>query len=66
MRRECPQRERMSVRILRKILFVLVVLFFAFYLITRPEAAAASVRTVFDALGVAAGSIVTFFTTLAS
>lgn len=53
-------------RVLRKILFVLVVLFFAFYLITRPEAAAASVRTVFDALGVAAGSIVTFFTTLAS
>lgn len=49
----------------RKTLFVLVVLFFVFYLVTRPEAAAGSVLTVFDALSSAASSIVTFFTTLA-
>lgn len=52
-------------QIVRKTFFVLVVLFFVFYLITRPEAAAGSVRTVFDALSSAAGSIVTFFTALA-
>jgi hypothetical protein len=53
------------VKFVRKALSVLVVLFIVFYLVTRPEAAAGSVRTVFDALSTAASSIVTFFTALA-
>lgn len=50
----------------KRILFVLVVGFCLFYLINQPEGAAASVRTVFDAVAVAFRSIITFFTTLAS
>ena len=50
----------------KRILAILVVGFFLFYLITQPESAAAAVRTVFAAVGVAFRSIVRFFTSLAS
>jgi len=50
----------------KRILAVLVLGFFLFYLITQPEGAAAAVRTVFSAVGIAFRSIVTFFTSLAS
>jgi len=50
----------------KRILAILVVGFFLFYLITQPESAAAAVRTVFGAVGVAFRSIVRFFTSLAS
>jgi hypothetical protein len=50
----------------KRILAVLVLGFFLFYLITQPEGAAAAVRTVFSAVGTAFRSIVTFFTSLAS
>ena len=50
----------------KRILLVLVVGFFLFYLIQQPEGAAAAVRTVFSAVGVAFQSIVRFFTSLAS
>lgn len=49
----------------KNILFILVVLFFVFYLVTRPVAAAEAVRTVFVAVSGAFSSIVTFFTALA-
>lgn len=52
-------------RWIRKILLALVVLFAVFYLVTRPEDAAAAVRGVFDAVAKAFTSIVTFFTALA-
>jgi hypothetical protein len=50
----------------KRIIFVLVVGFFLFYLISQPESAAAAVQTVFDALATAFRSIVRFFTSLAS
>jgi hypothetical protein len=50
----------------KRILFVLVVGFFLFYLITQPESAAAAVRTVFDAVALAFQAIVRFFTSLAA
>lgn len=53
-------------RWVKRLLFVLVVGFCLFYLINQPEGAAASVRTVFDAVARAVGSIITFFTSLAS
>lgn len=49
----------------RKILLLMVAIFALFYLITRPEDAAASIRTVFAALGRAFSSIIVFFTSLA-
>jgi small-conductance mechanosensitive channel len=49
----------------KRILVVLIVGFFLFYLIQQPEAAAGAVRTVFAAVGVAFQSIVRFFTSLA-
>ncbi|GAA2105760.1 hypothetical protein GCM10009841_24810 [Microlunatus panaciterrae] len=49
----------------KKILLILVVTFAAFYLITRPADAASAVRGVFDAIGSAFSSIMTFFTSLA-
>jgi hypothetical protein len=49
----------------KRILLVLVVGFFLFYLISQPEGAASAVRTVFDALAVAFRAIVRFFTSLA-
>ena len=50
----------------KRILVILVVGFFLFYLIQQPESAAAAVRTVFDAVGVAFQAIVRFFTSLAA
>jgi hypothetical protein len=50
----------------KRILVILVIGFFLFYLITQPEAAAGAVRTVFSAVGVAFRAIVRFFTSLAS
>jgi hypothetical protein len=50
----------------KRILFVLVVGFFLFYLISQPEGAAAAVQTVFDALAVAFQAVVRFFSTLAA
>jgi hypothetical protein len=50
----------------KRILFVLVVGFLLFYLITQPESAAAAVRTVFDAVALAFQSVVRFFTSLAA
>ncbi len=50
----------------KRILAALLVGFFLFYLITNPTGAAAAVRTVFAALGVAFRSIVTFFSSLAA
>ena len=50
----------------KRILFVLVVGFFLFYLITQPESAAGAVRTVFDAVALAFQAIVRFFTSLAA
>jgi hypothetical protein len=49
----------------KKVLVVLLVGFVLFYLIQRPEAAAAAVRTVFDAIGSAFRAIVVFFNSLA-
>jgi hypothetical protein len=53
------------VKWIKKILLALVVLFAVFYLVTRPEDAAAAVRGVAGAVARAFGSIVTFFTALA-
>ena len=52
-------------KFLKKLLFVLVVGFFLFYLINQPERAAAAVRTVFNAVAKAFFSIITFFQSLA-
>ena len=49
----------------KKILFVLVAVFALFYLFSRPEDAAAAVRTAAQALGKAFNSIIVFFTSLA-
>ena len=51
---------------LKRFVFVLVVGFCLFYVVNQPEGAAAAVRTVFLAAGKAFGSIITFFTSLAS
>lgn len=53
-------------RLVRRILLWLAILFVGFYLITRPEEAADAVRTVFIALAGAFRAIITFFTSLAS
>ncbi len=45
----------------KRVLVVLVVGFFLFYLISQPEGAASAVRTVFAAIGLAFRSIVRFF-----
>lgn len=54
------------VRWFKRLLFVVVVGFCLFYLVNQPEGAAGAVRTVFAAVARAFGSIITFFTTLAS
>jgi hypothetical protein len=51
-------------RWVRKILVLLVVTFAVFYLVTRPEDAAAAVRGAFNALAKAFSSIIVFFTSL--
>lgn len=50
---------------LQKVLVIIIAVFALFYLFTRPEAAAAAVRTVFIALSHAFSSVITFFTSLA-
>ena len=50
----------------RRVLAFLVAAFFIFYIITQPEAAAAAVRTVFDAVAYAFQALVRFFTSLAA
>jgi hypothetical protein len=50
----------------KRFVFVLVVGFCLFYVVNQPEGAAAAVRTAFLAVGKAFGSIITFFTSLAS
>ena len=52
-------------RWVRKLVVVLVVTFAVFYLVTRPEDAAAAVRGLFGALSTAFRSIIVFFTSLA-
>jgi hypothetical protein len=51
-------------RWVRKILVLLVVTFAVFYLVTRPEDAAAAVRGAFLALAKAFSAIIVFFTSL--
>jgi len=53
-------------KFVKRLVFVLVVGFCLFYVVNQPEGAAAAVRTVFLAVGRAFGSIITFFTSLAS
>ncbi len=53
-------------RWVKRFLFVVVVGFCLFYVVNQPEGAAAAVRTAFLAMGTAFGSIITFFTSLAS
>jgi hypothetical protein len=50
----------------KRVIVILIVGFFVFYLISQPESAAAAVRTVFNAVAVAFRSIVQFFAALAS
>jgi hypothetical protein len=50
----------------KRVIVFLVAAFFIFYLISNPEGAAAAVRTVFAAVGVAFRAIVRFFTSLAA
>ncbi len=50
---------------LRRLFVVAFAIFALFYLITRPEDAAAAVRNVFVALSQAFNSIIVFFTSLA-
>lgn len=51
---------------IKRIVLVLVVIFALFYLITRPEDAAAAVRGAFTAIWGAFQSLGRFFTSLAS
>ncbi|WP_051138772.1 hypothetical protein [Agromyces italicus] len=55
-----------AVKWVKRIVLGLVVVFAAFYLITRPEDAANAVQGAVDAVFNAAASIGTFFTSLAS
>ena len=50
----------------KRVIVVLLVGFFVFYLISNPEGAASAVQTVFDALATAFRAIVRFFSTLAA
>ena len=53
-------------KFVKRLVFVVVLGFCLFYIVNQPEAAAAAVRTAFLAVGRAFGSIITFFTSLAS
>jgi hypothetical protein len=53
-------------KFVKRLVSVLVVGFCLFYVVNQPEGAAAAVRTAFLAVGDAFGSIITFFTSLAS
>ena len=50
----------------KRVIVILIVGFFLFYLISQPESAASAVRTVFSAVAVAFRAIVRFFSSLAS
>jgi hypothetical protein len=50
----------------KRVLVILAVAFFLFYLISQPESAASAVRTVFAALAVAFRAVVRFFRSLAA
>ena len=52
-------------KLVKRILLILAIGFCLFYLVQQPEGAASAVRTVFEALGRAFRSIITFFTSLA-
>jgi hypothetical protein len=54
------------VKVVKRILLVLVVGFFLFYLINQPQGAASAVRTVFAAVAKAFFSIIAFFQALAT
>jgi hypothetical protein len=49
----------------KRVLVILIVGFFVFYLISQPEGAASAVRTVFNALAVTFRAVVRFFRSLA-
>ena len=51
---------------IKRIIVALVVIFALFYLFTRPEDAAAAVRSAFGAVGKGVDSVMTFFDALAS
>lgn len=55
-----------TVKWVKRIVLGLVVVFAAFYLITRPEDAANAVQGAVDAVFNAGNSVITFFTSLAS
>jgi hypothetical protein len=55
-----------TMKLVKRILLGLVVVFAAFYLITRPEDAATAVQGAVDAVFNAVGSIGTFFMSLVS
>jgi hypothetical protein len=50
----------------KRVIVILIVGFFLFYLISQPESAAAAVRTVFNAVAIAFRAIVQFFSALAA
>jgi hypothetical protein len=50
----------------KRVIVILIVGFFLFYLISQPESAAAAVRTVFNALAIAFRAVVQFFSALAA
>jgi hypothetical protein len=54
------------VKFIKKVLLAVVVIFAVFYVVTRPEDAAAAVRNAFRALGTVFNAIRTFFASLAS
>ena len=51
-------------KLLKKIVVTMAVIFAGFYMVTRPEESADAVQAVLDAVGVAVTSLVTFFTSL--
>lgn len=52
--------------VVKKSVFVLVVAFLVFYLVTAPAASAEAVRSGADALGTGASAILTFFRQLSA
>ena len=50
----------------KRVIVILIVGFFLFYLISQPESAAAAVRTVFNAVAIAFRAVVQFFSALAA
>jgi hypothetical protein len=54
------------VKFTKRLALFLIIGFCLFYVVNQPVGAAAAVRTAFLAVGKAFGSIITFFTSLAS